>query len=305
MYQGTTVEATVSRVVDGDTIRVLLPESNDDESLRILALDTEETNAGSSKPITPWGQKAKERAESFLAEGDRVTLEFPGTEDLEVCLQKYRGNFGRLLVFVYKDEVDFQEIMIREGYSPYFVKYGNAVFVENHQRYRAAARIAQQQNIGVWNQLAVNGSEVRNYAALTTWWQLRASIIEQYRQIVGTRDNLFNSRLDYLAIEEKAENEESAIIFTELRSIRRISGDRAIIGIGSRTQLFNVFIPDIISSEGQALLNLLNNRYISDGEIRPRRSYAYIQGRLSLFRDNPQIIVTDPEQITDELPAAT
>lgn len=302
MFQGTTVEATVSRVVDGDTIRVFIAESNDDESLRILALDTEETNAGSSKPVTPWGQKAKERAESFFAEGDRVTLEFPGTEDLEVCLQKYRGNFGRLLVFVYKDDVDFQEIMIREGFSPYFVKYGNAVFAENHQRYRAAARIAQQQNIGVWNQLAVNGSEVRNYAALTTWWQLRASIIEEYRQIVGTQANLLNSRLDYLAIEEKARNEESAIIFTELRSIRRISGDRAIIGVGSQIQPFNVFIPDIIGNEGQALLNLLNNRYISDGEIRPRRSYAYIQGTLNLFRDNPQITVTNPEQITDELP---
>ena len=101
MFRGTTVEATVSRVVDGDTIRVFIADSSDDESLRILALDTEETNAGSSKPITPWGQKAKERAESFFAEGDLVTLEFPGTEDLEVCLPKYRGNFGRLLVFVY------------------------------------------------------------------------------------------------------------------------------------------------------------------------------------------------------------
>ena len=87
-----------------------------------------------------------------------------------------------------------------------------------------------------------------------------------------------------------------------MRSIRRISGDRAIIGIGSQIQPFNVFIPDIISSEGQALLNLLNNRYISEGEIRPRRSYAYVRGKLSLFRNNPQITVTNPEQITDELP---
>lgn len=115
---------------------------------------------------------------------------------------------------------------------------------------------------------------------------------------------MLNSRLDYLAIRNKAETEESAIVFTELRSIRLIFSD-TIIGIGSRTQLSNLFIPDIISPEGQAVLNLLENRYISDGEIRPRRSYAYIQGKLSLFRDNPQIIVTDPEQITDELPAAT
>ena len=53
MIQGTTVEATVSRVVDGDTIRVFLPRQSDDESLRILALDTEESRASGSKPVTP------------------------------------------------------------------------------------------------------------------------------------------------------------------------------------------------------------------------------------------------------------
>lgn len=302
MVQGTTVEATVSRVVDGDTIRVFLPRQSDDESLRILALDTEESRASGSKPVTPWGKKAKARAEEFFSAGDKVTLEFPGKEDLETCLQRYRGNFGRLLVFVYKNDVDFQETMIREGYSPYFVKYGNAAFQEHHQRYQAAERIAQQQNIGVWNQLAVNGSEVRNYAALGTWWQLRALIIDQYRLVAGTKPNLFNSRLDYAAIEAKARVEESATIFTELRSVQPISGDRALIRIGSQQQPFNVFIPDTSNEEGETLLNLLKTRYISGDANHPRRGYAYVTGKLSLFREQPQITVTAPEQITDELP---
>ncbi len=302
MFHGTTIQATVSRVTDGDTIRVFLPGAIENESLRILALDTEESRAGGGKPVTPWGKKAKERAEEFFSPGDEVTLEFPGTEDLETCWQRYRGNFGRLLVFVYKNNVDFQETMIREGFSPYFVKYGNASFSENHQRYQAAERIAQQQNIGVWNQLAVNGSEVRNYAALGTWWHLRACIIDRYRQIAGTSSDLLNSRLDYAAIEARARAEESATIFTELRSIQPISGDRALIRIGSQQQPFKVFIPDVTSPEGQALLNLLETRYISSDETHPRRSYAYVTGTLSLFRDRPQITVTTPDQITDDLP---
>ena len=302
MFHGTTIQATVSRVTDGDTIRVFLPGAIENESLRILALDTEESRAGGGKPVTPWGKKAKERAEEFFSPGDEVTLEFPGTEDLETCWQRYRGNFGRLLVFVYKNNVDFQETMIREGFSPYFVKYGNASFSENHQRYQAAERIAQQQNIGVWNQLAVNGSEVRNYAALGTWWHLRASIIDRYRQIAGTSSDLLNSRLDYAAIEARARAEESATIFTELRSIQPISGDRALIRIGSQQQPFKVFIPDVTSPEGQALLNLLEIRYISSDKTHPRRSYAYVTGTLSLFRDRPQIKVTRPDQITDDLP---
>jgi endonuclease YncB( thermonuclease family) len=56
-------------------------------------------------------------------------------------VQRYRGNFGRLLVYIHKDGVDFQETMIREGFSPYFVKYGNAIF--HHDTYRAAEREAQ------------------------------------------------------------------------------------------------------------------------------------------------------------------
>lgn len=107
MVQGTTVEATVSRVVDGDTIGVFLPNADNDESLRILALDTEESRASSGKPVTPWGKQAKARAEEFFSAGDKVTLEFPGNEDLATCLQRYRGNFGRLLVFVYRTHLRF------------------------------------------------------------------------------------------------------------------------------------------------------------------------------------------------------
>lgn len=58
LQQGTTVEATVTRVVDGDTLVVDLDGA--EEKLRLAALDTEESNRGSDKPVTPWGKKAKE-----------------------------------------------------------------------------------------------------------------------------------------------------------------------------------------------------------------------------------------------------
>ena len=132
MIKGTHLKVKFNRVVDGDTIRVFLPGDEKDESLRILALDTEESHAGGGKPVTPWGKAAKLRAERFFEDADEVVIEFPGNEDLASCLMKYRGNFGRLLVYVYRDGVDFQENMIREGYSPYFMKYGN---VRTYARY--------------------------------------------------------------------------------------------------------------------------------------------------------------------------
>lgn len=302
MVQGSSVEATVRRVVDGDTIRVEISDELDNESLRLLALDTEESNAGSSKPVTPFGQEAKERAEAFFQAGDRVVLEFPGDDAVEDALERYRGNFGRLLVYVHKDGVDFQETMIREGFSPYFVKYGNAVF--HHDDYRRAEREAQAADAGVWNQLAVNGSVARNYASLGTWWQLRAAVIEEYRRLRPERDDLLNSRLDFQEIAARAEREERATVFTAVEEVRRVGSRSAVVRIGSHRQPFSLFIPDIESEEGQAIVHLLETRYISGGETLPRRSYAYVTGELVLFRGDPEIVITSADQITDRAPDA-
>ncbi len=87
---GTRVTAPVDRVVGGDTIRVAI--NNTEESLRLLDLDTGETNAGGGKPVTALGHKAKGEANRFFSPGDIVTLEFPGDDPVEVCRKKYRGN---------------------------------------------------------------------------------------------------------------------------------------------------------------------------------------------------------------------
>lgn len=304
MAEGTTFEATVVRVVDGDTIRVTF--KNDgvqrEESLRILALDTEESQASGGKPVTPWGKKAAERAKGFFKPDDVVVLEFPGSEPLPACFSKYRGNFGRLLVFVHKEGVDFQEVMIKEGFSPYFVKYGNANFTSKHDAYRAAERGAQRAHIGVWDQVAVNGSEIRNYAALGTWWQLRASIIDVYRAERKTNTDLLNTRLDFDELSNRAAAGATATIFSEVRSIRRVGQSSGLIGIGSQHQPFTVFIPDITSDAGQRMVRLFENRYFPGDDAHPRRSYVYLTGELSVFDDKPQMVVTEVDQIADDPP---
>jgi micrococcal nuclease len=78
LIKGTHLDAKFSRMVDGDTIRVFLPGAALDESLRMLALDTEESNAGGSKPVTPWGKEAKNRAEAYFPGGRRRNGRVPG-----------------------------------------------------------------------------------------------------------------------------------------------------------------------------------------------------------------------------------
>ncbi len=303
MIKGTHLDVRFDRVVDGDTIRVFLPGAQSNESLRILALDTEESHAFGSKPVTPWGREAKKRAQEFFQGVGTVTIEFPGNESLETALQKHRGNFGRLLVYVYRDGVDFQETMIREGYSPYFVKYGNAQFAGHHLRFVEAERAAQRRRLGVWDQTTVNGVEIRNYAALVTWWQLRASIIDEYRKLKAVDDSLLNTRLDYAILEAKAEAGEIVTVFTELRSLRRTGGRFGVIDIGSEKQPFKLFLPDIDAPAGEEIADLLGTRYFSRGEGRPRRSYAYVTGRLHTFQGRPQMLVASADQITDRIAA--
>lgn len=297
LQDGTTVNATVTRVVDGDTLVVDLDGA--EEKLRLAALDTEESNRGSDKPVTPWGKKAKEEAAAFFAVGTPVTLEFAGTEPPEEALKLYRDNFGRLLVWAYRDGEDFQEHMIARGFSPYFTKYGFADFAGHHARYLAAQRQAQAADVGVWNQVAVNGSEMRNYALLGVWWDLRGQLIEDYRRRKVDRPGLLNSRRDYQKITDMAAEGAEALIFTELRTFTRVGQSKAIVEIGSKHQPFKLFFADVHGAAGQELLALLEEAYISGDEHHPRRSYAYVKGPLKLFREEPELSVTSAEQITD------
>lgn len=307
-FSGTHIDVPFVRAVDGDTIKVELPGEKV-ENIRILCLDTEEKPGSSGdKPKTPWGEQASKRAVNFFEGAQTVTLEFPGNETPEVCLQKYRGNFGRVLAFVYRDGVDFQEVMIRGGYSPYFTKYGFAQFKINHQRYAQAEREAQMAHIGVWNQLEVNGEVSRDYPRLSTWWNLRGLLIDAYRAHLASGKVIYNTRLDYSTIVEKAQQGKTATLFTEVSSLRTIhNGSIGLIDIGSVTQRFTLFLPTLDTPEGIKIKNLLEQRYISSGEddSEPRRSYLYVTGELSLFRDDPQMVVTQLAQIADDFPSST
>jgi micrococcal nuclease len=298
--EGTTVETRIERVVDGDTVAVRI--EGDEQRLRLLCLDTEESNPGGDKPVTPWGREAKKEAQRVLAVGSKVTLEFPGTEPLDECLVRHRDNFGRLLVFAHTERGDFQEHMIAAGYSPYFNKYGHADFASHHARYVAAEQAAQAAHVGVWDQVTVNGSEMRNYATLGAWWSLRAGIIDDYRERRAADASLLNSRRDYAELLELAEQEREATVFTELASITRVGQRRALVDIGSREQPFKLFVPDIESGDGRRLLSLLKTRYIAEDPDRIRRSYAYAHGRLKLFRGEPELVVVGPDQVTDAPP---
>ncbi|MBA2548600.1 MAG: hypothetical protein H0V16_09110 [Burkholderiaceae bacterium] len=195
--------------------------------------------------------------------------------------------------------------MIEDRYSPYFCKYGNVRTRDYHRRYLAAERLAQSRRAGLWDQVAVHGSEQRNYAALGCWWSLRAELIDDYRRAKSIGSKALNPRVDFEALVGMPGCNESATVFDEFSEFRRLGSRKALVNIGSVAQPFSIFIPDIEVPKGQALLALLSQRYLSHGTegsktvTRPGRSYGYVKGQLKLFNGLPELVIDGPEDVSD------
>lgn len=299
---GLKLHVQVDRVVDGDTVRVIIDGKS--EPLRILALDTEEVTAG-AKPVTPLGHKASDFTKSKVKPGDVVTIEFPGNEPLAVAMVRYRDNYGRLLVFLHTAAgEDLQEMLIEEGLSPYFTKYGYAEFIELHMKYVAAERKAQARRAGIWDQIANNGAVFRNYAALGVWWELRARIIEGYRAAKRVHPDAppYDTRLDFETLRKLSAAGERTTIFTEVRDFRP-AGPHVLFSTGSLAQPFGVLVPGANEGGSADVMELLLQRYVAKDEEHPRRSYLYITGNLHRYPDNdegkPEMTLQSVDQIAD------
>ncbi|SDD23922.1 micrococcal nuclease [Paracoccus isoporae] len=312
---GVRVDGIVEKITDGDTVRVAALDRL--FKIRLLGLDTEESNPNPSKPVTRWGKEASAFAAQILPVGSPVTIEFPGDEDVLVDGEinvRYLDNYQRPLAFLHLPRpvdgyTDFSELMIRKGYSPYFVKYGRAAFADHDARYARAEFNAQIDNIGVWNQFEANGAMIpeaapRNYARLMVWWELRARVIDGFRAARAANPDLmlFNTRIDYDRLVEKAARGDTVTVFMELTKGATVSGLHHVIRSGSLAQPFQLFLPMEDRPEIAAIKRLLNNRYIAEGEDFPRRNYAYVTGALKLYNNRPEMVVRDVSQISDNPP---
>ena len=179
----------ITKVVDGDTIYVL--RGGEVEKLRLLSVDTEEKSSGKSingqattKPETHYGQATMEWAQEYFAalsrdgEPARVGLRFPAGGES-------RGVYGRLLCHVVlPDGTDFNLLLVREGRSPYFNKYGNSMIC--HEAFVQAQKAARASRLGVWDPMTnteqgEGAATQRPYEKLMPWWTSRAAAIDLFR----------------------------------------------------------------------------------------------------------------------------
>lgn len=127
--------ATVTRVVDGDTLEIQM--NGEEEQVRLLLVDTPETKHP-SKPVEPFGPEASEFVKDQLS-GKEVRI-VPGTERYD--------NYDRLLAYVFIDGETIQEKLLRNGLARTAYLYNDLTMLDD---FHEAQQIAQDKGIGVWS----------------------------------------------------------------------------------------------------------------------------------------------------------
>lgn len=143
-------EVTIDRVVDGDTVKVELP-SGKTETVRLLLIDTPES-IHPEKPDQPYGEEASGFAKKRLKEGQTVTLEKGKPE---------RDKYDRLLGYIWVDDENFNQLMIKEGYARVaYVYEPNTKYIDE---FREAEEKAEQEGNNIWSIDGYVRSQFENY----------------------------------------------------------------------------------------------------------------------------------------------
>ncbi|UHA74445.1 thermonuclease family protein [Paenibacillus sp. 481] len=135
------IKATVTDVVDGDTIEIEMDGKT--EKVRLLLVDTPETKHP-HKPVQPFGPEASNYAKKQLQDRD---------VEVEIDVSA-RDKYGRLLAYIWVDGKLFNEELLREGLARVAYVYPpNVKYVDQFREVQAEAHKAER---GIWS--------IENYA---------------------------------------------------------------------------------------------------------------------------------------------
>lgn len=215
------------RVVDGDTLEV--QRQGRSLLLRLACVDAEERIGwrpllSPSAPRTVFGEETALWLEQLLGVRARVS----GRTQVGLLLPpggERRDPFGRLLCHVLlPDGTDLNLLLVRQGRSPYYEKYGSsrvchAAFVEAQER-------ARRERLGLWNAATNRASTraapqvFRPYARLLPWWRARALAVEAWREREAREPALTAAADDSTDLREALAAGAECRVFGSLRELR-------------------------------------------------------------------------------------
>ncbi len=142
--------AEVTRVVDGDTLKVRINGQQAEQTIRIIGVDTPETK-DPNREVMCYGDEATAKTQELVDHaGGNVELEKDTSET---------DRYGRLLRYVWLPNSDgrtmLNEELVKGGYArtvvyPPDVKY--------HERFSAEEERAKRQHLGLWGACSFFGA---------------------------------------------------------------------------------------------------------------------------------------------------
>ncbi len=294
----------VVRVVDGDTIHVR--RAGQILKLRLLSVDTEEkgavaTSPASTKPATRFGNETAQWAQRFFAanatvEGAvRVGLILPDGKEV---LDRY----GRLLCHVVlPNGSDYNLLLVREGKSPYFNKYGNSTVC--HESFLAAQASARAAQRGIWDP-ATNAPRQglaaprRPYAQLLPWWDARAAAVEAFRAAHAADPERCVAVEDEAGLRAALERAHEVELFGTIDSIETTADDgwRVAFSVPDGAPRIAAVVPRAARARIAAL-------GLEAAATEMHQNYVWLRGRLSLRGNDFEVAAGDPAQWRIAAPA--
>lgn len=298
-------EFTVSKILDGDTFRF----DKLDRPTRLLGVDTEETwkdvdaetkvndisgrwaeyyahkKDSSQKPAkieSPFGYKTWQWTKQLFNDVVKVRLETDG-------LSREKDMYNRYLLYVIAVRADGTEFnynieCVRQGYSPYFSKYGYSA--RFHNEFTAAQKLAQDNKLGIWSSSELGYPD---YTERLEWWDVRARQIENYHNNFAGKERYYSTLdiNDYSKLKEHIND--SVIVFG---NISRIIKDKD-------PQIFKLEVSD--AEQVDLVIFGKNSRLANDMDLyNPKNYYLYAKGMLTEYKGRLQIIIEDTSQIWSE-----
>ena len=128
-------KVTLAKCGDGDTARFIV--NNEEVKVRFLAIDTPEVDKNE-----PYSKEAKEYTCNMLKNAKEIYLEYDGNSDKE-------DKYGRLLAFIYVDDILLQKSLIEKGYAKVAYIYGDYAYVSE---LREIEEEVKNKKIGIWSE---------------------------------------------------------------------------------------------------------------------------------------------------------
>ena len=168
--ENTKEEVVFSSCVDGDTIKVLVNDS--EETVRMLAIDTPETVKPGTE-VQPYGKEASDYTCDKVTNAKKIELEYDSGSDK-------RDKYDRLLAWVYVDDSLLENELISLGYAKVAYIYGEYAYTNS--LYDLEKKAAEEK-LGIWSEeeyVSTLDTKEENKTFMEALNDLRSEYIEKW-----------------------------------------------------------------------------------------------------------------------------